>query len=197
MRLQSLIILLVIVLVPHQFLFAVSLQTTSSDEERAFITAQGIYNDGLYQLAVDQLRDFLTTYPSGTRAAQAQFLLGESYFHLKNYPQAIAEFRSLLTKYPAVKFRDKAYFRIGEAQFHSRQYREAEKTLTSFLAQYPGSPLTDRVYYWLAEAEYKQGKLNEAKNILRKVQTGPRKAEALIPLASILIKEGKYQEAKN
>lgn len=41
-----------------------------------------------------------------------------------------------------------------------------------------------------------QGKTTEAKNILRKLQTGPRKAEAIVPLSKILIKEGKYSEAK-
>ncbi|MCS7214863.1 MAG: hypothetical protein RMI30_04740 [Thermodesulfovibrio sp.] len=41
-----------------------------------------------------------------------------------------------------------------------------------------------------------QGRYNEAKNILRKVQTGPRKSEALIPYSKILIIEGKLGEAK-
>lgn len=42
----------------------------------------------------------------------------------------------------------------------------------------------------------KNGKINEAKNLIRKVQSGPRKSEATLPYAQILIKEGKIREAK-
>lgn len=41
-----------------------------------------------------------------------------------------------------------------------------------------------------------QGKYREAKNLLRKIQTGPRRAEAIIPYSKILIKEGNLKEAK-
>ncbi len=49
-------------------------------------------------------------------------------------------------------------------------------------------------YY--AEVLLKEGKLSDAKNILKKVLTGHRKAEAIVPYAQILVAEGKLKEAK-
>jgi len=41
-----------------------------------------------------------------------------------------------------------------------------------------------------------QGKYKEAKNLLRKIQTGPRRAEAVLPYSRILINDGQHKEAK-
>ena len=60
MKTKSYLIILVIF---FNFIPVLNAQITRSREEQAFTTAKGIYQDGLYKLAVDQLTDFLSKYP--------------------------------------------------------------------------------------------------------------------------------------
>lgn len=71
-----------------------------------------------------------------------------------------------------------------------------QKAYEYMVKVYPFLSSDSSLLIHFSEVLQKQGKLNEAKNMLKKVLTGPRKAEAIIPYANILVQEGNLKEAK-
>ena len=82
MKIKSHWVLLVILGI---FSAVLNAQNSRSPEEQAYTAAKGIYHDGLYKLAVDQLTDFLSKYPNSQNVSNASFFLAESYFNLQKY----------------------------------------------------------------------------------------------------------------
>jgi len=75
-------------------------------------------------------------------------------------------------------------------------HENPEKATAYIVKIYPFLPSDSLLLLQSAQFLISHGKYNEAKNLLRKIQTGPRKAEAVLPYSKILINEGKYNEAK-
>lgn len=71
-----------------------------------------------------------------------------------------------------------------------------ERAASYIMKIYPFLPSDSSILLESASFLISRGNLSEAKNLLRKVMTGPRRAEAVIPYSKLLIKEGKYKEAK-
>ncbi len=70
--------------------------------------------EGLFADAVAALTDFLTTYPSDARAAQAYFLRGDAYLGTSQWANAIADFTLYLKLHPGL-LDSYAWERIGDA----------------------------------------------------------------------------------
>jgi len=102
--------LILLILLP----ICVIAQDARSPENQAFITAKGIYDDGLYKIAADQLRSFVSKYPNSRNISLARYLLGESYFQLKKYKEAISQYQTLMQTAPALQYREQTMYRIGE-----------------------------------------------------------------------------------
>ncbi len=137
-------------------------QPHDTKAERAFDVAKGMFTDQLYDLAADQFRNFLQTYPNSSYSEEAQFLLAESHFQMNDFSRAATAFKELLTEYPAVGIRDKAQIRLIETLVRSNRTQEALQTLSMFLDQYPKSEFIPNAYYWKGEALYQNGNYMEA-----------------------------------
>jgi len=110
------------------------------------------------------------------------------YMNSKNYDEAL---RMLFV------FRDKELKNKKIEEFIKTLMSEDPQKASAYIVKvYPFLPADSALLLQSAQFLISQGKYNEAKNLLRKIQTGPRKAEAVIPYSKILIKEGKYKEAK-
>ena len=70
--------------------------------------------EGLFKDAVTALGDFIQTYPTDSRLAQAYFLRGDAYMGLAQWESAIADFQVYLTQRPGI-IDSYAYERIGDA----------------------------------------------------------------------------------
>jgi tetratricopeptide (TPR) repeat protein len=72
-----------------------------------------------------------------------------------------------------------------------------QKAVEFIVKLYPFLRADSSLLIYYGEILIKHGRLVDAKKILKKVLSGPRKAEAIIPYAKILVEEGKLKEAKN
>src|SRR6185436_9633544 len=70
-----------------------------SRENGDFKLAVGLYNDGMYDLAVEQLKSFVAAYPSTTQGIEARFYLGAAQMKLKRYEDARATFQNFALTY--------------------------------------------------------------------------------------------------
>ena len=57
---------------------------------------------------------FATTFPKDARAAEARFLVGETYFVQGKFLEAFEEYRTVLKAFPKSKVVDGATFRVGD-----------------------------------------------------------------------------------
>ena len=61
------------------------LQAQNTKENADFKLAINLYNDGLYDLAEEQLKQFIGSYPNTSQGIDARFTLGLTELKLKKY----------------------------------------------------------------------------------------------------------------
>ena len=79
------------------FLIAVLLFTSaygqiSKLEKQDYLTARGMYDDEMYELALSQLNSFLKNYPGSALTEEVHFLQAECMFYLEQYPESIQKY---------------------------------------------------------------------------------------------------------
>ena len=71
---------------------AVQVQAQESKENSEFKLAINLYKDGMYDLAIEQLKNFITAYPSTSQSIDARFYLGQTQMKLKRSQQVVTRF---------------------------------------------------------------------------------------------------------
>jgi len=135
-------------------------------------------------LAENEFKEFLTFYPTSTRADYAQYKLAMTHFKRMRAPErdqtetaaAVHEFEVFFDKYPMSqltsdvreKWREarsrmsEASYKVGLYYFRARWYPGAIDRFKEVLKQDPEYPDRDAVYYYLAESLLKTDKKAEA-----------------------------------
>ncbi|HQA03251.1 MAG TPA: tetratricopeptide repeat protein [Thermodesulfovibrio thiophilus] len=110
------------------------------------------------------------------------------YMNQNNYDEALKMILALRDK----ELRSKKIEEFIKIIMHGKPDKAADyiATVYPFLSE-DSSSLLDSASFLISQGKYK-----EAKNLLRKIQTGPRRAEAVLPYSRILINEGQNKEAK-
>ncbi len=62
--------------------------------------ANGDYNSGKFELAMQEFQDFLKYYGNADFAPNAQYWIGQIYYSNKKYDDAVQAFDMVLEKYP-------------------------------------------------------------------------------------------------
>lgn len=110
------------------------------------------------------------------------------YLAQKNYDDALKILISLKDQKLKIK-------KIEET-INKLETENPQKVTEYIIKLYPFLNPDSSLLTHYSEVLIKHGKMNDAKNLLKKVLTGPRKAEAIIPYAQILVAEGNLKEAK-
>src|SRR5919108_6202376 len=66
------------------------------DEASLYTIGVQAYQDGLLDLARDQLQTYLATYPQGKHVAEVHYLLGDYFFRKGDFTQAAHDLRIAL-----------------------------------------------------------------------------------------------------
>ncbi len=112
---------------------------TAGNERDAYQAAYRTLMEQNYPQAANELRTFLTRYPSGQYAANAQYWLGEAYYAARNGDAALAEFNKVLTDFPKSSKVPDAMLKIGYLQAERQQTAQARQILESLVREYPDS----------------------------------------------------------
>jgi TolA-binding protein len=132
--------------------FSVSIHAQGIQEGQDYAFGYGLYKDGMYQQAYEELSKFVQNYPSSLRRPEASFLLADCAFKLGKYDEASLRFESFTKDYPNSSLRADAFFRLGESCFDSGQYEKATVRFKLVLDEYDKSPLAGEAAYWLGES---------------------------------------------
>ncbi len=117
------------------FLFASTLEHSDSLEQ----LAKKMYQDTLYEEAIQQFQKVISQYPTSKSAEEAQLLIGNCYYNINNFVRAEEAYQHLLNAYPQSDFVPNALFKLAESQFNQKKYTQAGENYQKLINQYPGS----------------------------------------------------------
>ncbi len=101
------------------------LRAQSGKENAEYKLAFGLYNDGMYELAVDQLKNFIAAYPSTAQGIEARFTLGLAQLKLSRFEEARVTFQEFALTYTDHAKAPEAWLNVGEAYHALGNDREA------------------------------------------------------------------------
>ena len=112
-----------------------------SEELAAYKAARSTWSSSDWAACVDQLGEFLQTYPSSVYADDAAYWRADCYFQQGNYKKAILRFDDVVARYPNGNKAADALYREGEAllRLGSAYNTAARKAFERVLAEYPES----------------------------------------------------------
>lgn len=98
------------------------------------------FADGNYEAARALLREHLTAAPKGNEAAEAMFLIADSYFREKYYEEAILEYQNIIEAWPASPRIPLCQLNQGIALLRIGKPNEASLFFESLIEAHPDSP---------------------------------------------------------
>ncbi len=155
------------------------LTAQESQEMIDFEYGEQLYGEGLFSMAMIQFNNFVEQYPNSPKAHEAQFLLAESAFSLKQYGEAQKSYLKLCVSYPSSPSAIQAQFRIGECYERMGKSLDAIESYSRFYNTYQESE-------WALESLYRAGQLA--------LEIGQyQRAESFIQLILELSSRGEYR----
>ena len=97
-----------------------------------FKAADDLYNKKDYKGAIVEYKALIKEFPNSEWADEVQYLIGRSYFELKNYDASRRAFIALLDDFPNSELIDNAQREIAISFFNDRKYEEAYQELKKF-----------------------------------------------------------------
>ena len=114
--------------------------TIGLSPSRMLDTAKSDYFSGSYASAVSGFDSLLRTFPTSEAAAEAQFMLGETYSQQKRYPDAVNAYTAAIQKFPRSMWVPEAYYKRGKAQESLGTPEAARASYEQLLKTYPDTP---------------------------------------------------------
>lgn len=109
------------------------------DPSQLYQTAYGDYQKGNYSWAILGFKEYLGKYPQSELADDAQYLLGESYYSLKDYLNAFVEFDKVPQLYSQSNLAPSAYLKSAYALLELKRNPEAKERLDAVIRKYPNT----------------------------------------------------------
>ena len=123
------------------------------DEEEEYRLACGIYEQGLYELAITRLLSFKDSHPASSRINDVEFLLGECAFQLSRFKQALEHYERVSKK----EYEEILCVRTGQIYFYEGEYDRAIQKFQRVISDFPKSKWADTALYFLGESYFKKG----------------------------------------
>ena len=108
-------------------------------EDVIYQTAKQAFDQGDYELARERFQKLIKTYPKSNRADNAQFWIGEIYYHEKWYEKAILEYQKVIENYPNGNKVQSSLLKQGFSFFNLGDKANARLIFTELIKKYPKS----------------------------------------------------------
>jgi tol-pal system protein YbgF len=112
---------------------------SAGGEQAAYNSAFDALKSSNYPAAISGFRSYLSSYPNGQLADNAQYWLGEAYYVTRDFDQASQAFRAVGDRYPNSRKAPDALVKLGFSQFELKRFGEARDTLNAVISRYPDS----------------------------------------------------------
>ena len=132
-------------------------QGQKPDEASVYSIAVQAYQDGLLDIARDQLQIYLAAYPQGKHVAEAHYLLGDYFFRKGNFEPAAQHVREALQRQLPATLHDDAYYLLGRSSIETGQYTEALEAFQPLIEPGHSGRWHEAALYWSGEALLRVG----------------------------------------
>jgi TolA-binding protein len=173
----------------------------NTKENADFKLAINLYNDKLYDLAAEQLRQFIAGYPGTDQGIEARYYLGLAYMQLRQYEEARLTFQSFaLTYQNNVKAPD-AWWNVGESFVAVRNYHDAALAFERVKVFHPKSTRAPEAMAQAGKYFLLAGERDNARRVLRaalqEYPSSPAVLSARTQLGQVYFEEGNLEQARN
>jgi TolA-binding protein len=127
---------------------------------RSYLSANGMLNRGLYELAATEYRKFLAEHSDHEKASTARYGLGVSLYRMKRYEPA-TEALSAIEDDSAFEFAAEVGTIIGHCHLALKNNAEAAKSFQRVVRRHESHELADEAGVGLVEALYLDGQYDE------------------------------------
>jgi TolA-binding protein len=139
------------------------------DEVSLYTIGVQAYQDGLLDLARDQLQSYLATYPQGQFVAEAHYLLGDYFFRKGNLTQATAYLQEALQRRLPEALRDDAHYLLGRSYSDAGRHAEAIQAFQPLIAPDHTGRWHEAALYATGEALLSMGDVESAAHLLQQL----------------------------
>jgi TolA-binding protein len=183
-------------------LFVCGIAVAQNTKENAdFKLAINLYNDGLYDLAVEQLKQFIASYPTTAQGIEARYYLGLTQQKLKQFDDARMTFQTFALTYQDNPKAPDAWWKVAEAHASAGNLHEAALAYERVKVFHPKSKLAAEALVRSGEEFLAAGERDNARRVLRIVLqeygSSPAVLTARTRLATIYFAEGNLTQAQS
>ena len=108
-------------------------------EDAIYHSAKQAFDQGDYEAAREKFQKLIKKYPQSKNADNAQFWIGEIYYHEKWYEKAILEYQKVIEKYPEGNKVQASLLKQGFSFFNLGDKANARLIFTELIKKYPKS----------------------------------------------------------
>jgi len=173
----------------------------TSKENADFKLAINLYNDKLYDLAADQLNQFIRTYPTTPQGTEARFYLGLTQLNLKQFDDARLTFQTFALSYQDNPKAPEAWWNVGESYAAIGNDKEAALAFERVKVFHPQTKIAADALVQASRYFSLAGESEKARRVLRMVLQEYGSSRS-VPAARILLSrmyfgEGNLELAQN
>jgi tol-pal system protein YbgF len=106
------------------------------DDRANYQAAFDLLKDAKYPEAINAFQQYLTSFPNGPLADNAQYWLGEAHYVSKQYSDALRDFQTVIDKYPESRKIPDALLKIGYCNYELKNWGEARSALDQVVKRF-------------------------------------------------------------
>ncbi len=175
------------------FLFT-NLSGQETKENAEFKLAVNLYNDSMNDLALEQFKNFVNTYPGSNQAIEARFYIGLVQMRLKDFENARITFQNFALSYTENPKSAEAWYKVGECYVALKNYREAALAFERIKVFHPKHQLVPDALLKSADYFRQTGDIVNARKNLRTILQDYGNSDAVLgaryKLAEMNFEEG-------
>ncbi|HTR81572.1 MAG TPA: tetratricopeptide repeat protein [Bacteroidota bacterium] len=139
----------------------------NTKENADFKLALNLFNDKLYDLSLDQFKQFISAYPSSSQTVEAKFYVALAERALKKDDDARAAFQNFALTYPDNPKAPDAWWNMGEMFSEEGKWGEAASAFERIKVFQPKSSLAPKALLTASKYFERAGNDDDAKRCLR------------------------------
>jgi len=172
----------------------------NTKENADFKLALNLFNDKLYDLSLEQFKQFISTYPSSPQSIESKFYIALAERALKKNDDARSAFQNFALTYPDHPRAPEAWWNVGEMYSDAKKFTDAASAFERIKIFQPKSKLATKALLTASEYFEKAGDADNAKRCLRSLISDYPTDEFVTPahlhLGKIFVKENNLVAAR-
>ncbi len=170
-----------------------------SKENADFKLAMNLYNDKLYDLAVEQFRQYINLYPNTSNGVEARFYLALTQQKLGKLEEAKLSFQNFALGYPENPKAPDAWLAVADILLTQKNEREAAVTFERVKTFHPRSKQAPSALLKASELYDRMSDASNTQRVLRMLTqeySTPEVLPARLRLAEFSLRDGDLESAR-